>query len=97
MVQRAIDMILAGARFITTNRDPSLKKRDGITWALRYHGDDRRSNRKKGLRGRKPGPVMMRSARKALGLETAETTVIGDTMDTDIQAACKWATRLFSF
>jgi NagD protein len=33
----------------------------------------------------KPGPVMMRSARKALGLETADTTVIGDTMDTDIQ------------
>ncbi len=33
----------------------------------------------------KPSPVMMRSARKALGLETAETTVIGDTMDTDIQ------------
>ena len=33
----------------------------------------------------KPGPVMMRSARKALGLETAETTVIGDTMDTDIR------------
>ena len=33
----------------------------------------------------KPGPVMMRSARKALGLETAETTIIGDTMGTDIQ------------
>jgi NagD protein len=33
----------------------------------------------------KPSPVMMRSARKALGLETAFTTVIGDTMDTDIQ------------
>jgi NagD protein len=28
---------------------------------------------------------MMRSARKALNLETADTTVIGDTMDTDIQ------------
>lgn len=27
---------------------------------------------------------MMRSARKFLGLETAETTVIGDTMETDI-------------
>jgi len=27
----------------------------------------------------------MRSARKFLGLETAETTVIGDTMETDIQ------------
>jgi NagD protein len=33
----------------------------------------------------KPSPVMMRSARKALGLETAETTIIGDTMDTDIR------------
>lgn len=33
----------------------------------------------------KPGPVMMRSARKAMGLETAYTTVIGDTMTTDIQ------------
>ena len=33
----------------------------------------------------KPSPVMMRSARKYIGLETAETTIIGDTMDTDIQ------------
>jgi NagD protein len=33
----------------------------------------------------KPSPVMMRSARKFLGLETAETTVVGDTMETDIQ------------
>ena len=33
----------------------------------------------------KPSPVMMRSARKAMNLETADTTVIGDTMDTDIQ------------
>jgi NagD protein len=28
---------------------------------------------------------MMRAARKSIGLETAETTIIGDTMDTDIQ------------
>jgi NagD protein len=32
----------------------------------------------------KPSPVMMRSARKELGLTTAETTMIGDTMETDI-------------
>jgi NagD protein len=32
----------------------------------------------------KPGPVMMRSARKFIGLETADTVVIGDTMETDI-------------
>jgi NagD protein len=32
----------------------------------------------------KPSPVMMRAARKELGLEAADTTMIGDTMDTDI-------------
>ena len=32
----------------------------------------------------KPSPVMMRAARKHLGLEARETIVIGDTMDTDI-------------
>ena len=32
----------------------------------------------------KPSPVMMRMARKELGLATAETTIIGDTMETDI-------------
>ena len=32
----------------------------------------------------KPSPVMMRAARKELGLATDETTVIGDTMETDI-------------
>jgi NagD protein len=32
----------------------------------------------------KPSPVMMRAARKELGLATDETTMIGDTMDTDI-------------
>jgi NagD protein len=32
----------------------------------------------------KPSPVMMRMARKELGLATDETTVIGDTMETDI-------------
>src|SRR5207248_8318988 len=32
----------------------------------------------------KPSPYMMRAARKELGLRTDETTMIGDTMDTDI-------------
>jgi NagD protein len=32
----------------------------------------------------KPSPVMMRMARKELGLATAETTIVGDTMETDI-------------
>jgi NagD protein len=39
---------------------------------------------RKALSVGKPSPVMMRMARKQLGLQTASTTIIGDTMDTDI-------------
>ena len=86
MVQRAIDMILAGARFITTNRDPSPKKKgwNNLGIAATTAMIEEATGRKAFVIG-KPGPVMMRSARTALGLETAETTIIGDTMDTDIQ------------
>jgi NagD protein len=86
MVQRAVDMILAGAKFIATNRDPSPKKKgwNNLGIAATTAMIEEASGVKAFVVG-KPGPVMMRSARKALGLETAETTVIGDTMDTDIQ------------
>lgn len=86
MVQKAVDMILGGAKLIATNRDPSPKKPgwnnlgiSAITAMI-----EEASGRKAFSTG-KPSPVMMRYARKALNLETAETTVIGDTMDTDIQ------------
>ena len=32
----------------------------------------------------KPSPIMMRTARRELGLASADTVMIGDTMDTDI-------------
>lgn len=32
----------------------------------------------------KPSPVMLRAARKELGLITDQTIIIGDTMETDI-------------
>ena len=86
MVNRSVDMILAGAKFITTNRDPSPKKKG---WSnLGIAATTAMIEEATGINAfvvGKPGPVMMRSARKALGLETAETTIIGDTMDTDIQ------------
>lgn len=86
MVQRAVDMILAGAKFITTNRDPSPKMKgwNNLGIAATTAMIEEATGVKAFVVG-KPGPVMMRSARKALGLETAETTVIGDTMGTDIQ------------
>jgi len=86
MVQRAVDMILNGAKFIATNRDPSPKKKgwNNLGIAATAAMIEEATGIKAFVVG-KPGPVMMRSARKALGLETADTTVIGDTMDTDIQ------------
>ena len=86
MVQRAVDMILAGAKFITTNRDPSPKKPgwNNLGIAATTAMIEEATGRRAFVTG-KPSPVMMRSARKYLGLETAETTVIGDTMETDIQ------------
>jgi NagD protein len=86
MVQRAVDMILGGAKFITTNRDPSPKKEgwNNLGIAATTAMIEEATGVKAFVVG-KPGPVMMRSARKFIGLETAETTVIGDTMDTDIQ------------
>jgi NagD protein len=86
MVQKAVDMILAGAKFITTNRDPSPMKKgwNNLGIAATTAMIEEATGVKAFVVG-KPGPVMMRSARKFIGLETAETTVIGDTMDTDIQ------------
>ena len=86
MVQRAVDMILAGAKFVITNRDPSPKKKgwDNLGIAATNAMIEEATGVKAFVVG-KPSPVMMRSARKALGLETAETTIIGDTMATDIR------------
>jgi len=86
MVQKAVDMILAGAKFVITNRDPSPKKKgwDNLGIAATSAMIEEATGIRAFVVG-KPSPVMMRSARKALGLETAETTIIGDTMDTDIR------------
>jgi len=86
MVHKAVDMILAGARFIATNRDPSPRKAGwnnlGIaaTAAMIEEG----SGCEAFVIG-KPSPVMMRSASSYMGLKPAQTTVVGDTMETDIK------------
>jgi NagD protein len=86
MVGKAVNMILEGATFIATNRDPSPKKKgwDNLGIAATAAMIEEATGKKAFVVG-KPNPVMMRSARKYIGLETAETTIIGDTMSTDIQ------------
>jgi NagD protein len=85
MVNNAVDMILSGAKLIATNLDPSPKRKGwnnlGIKAVVAMIEE---ATGKKAFSVGKPSPVMMRAARKYLGLEARETIIIGDTMDTDI-------------
>jgi NagD protein len=85
MVEKAIDFILDGAKLIATNLDPSPKIKGWMkpgTGAIVAMLEE--ATGKKAFTVGKPSPVMMRAARKALGMATSETVVIGDTMETDI-------------
>lgn len=94
MLEAATQMILDGAKLIATNLDPNCPTQHGTrpgcgaTVAMLETAT--------GLSAfsvGKPSPVMMRAARKELGLATAETTVIGDTMETDILGGAQMGYR----
>jgi NagD protein len=78
-------MLFDGAALIATNLDPNCPTVDGVrpgcgaTVAFLE-----KATGKTAFSVGKPSPVMMRAARKELGLATSETVVIGDTMETDI-------------
>lgn len=85
MVNNAVDMILDGAKLIATNLDPSPKRKGWINLGIKaVVAMIEEATGRKAFSVGKPSPVMMRAARKKLGLATEETTMIGDTMDTDI-------------
>jgi NagD protein len=85
MAEAALNMLLDGAKLVATNLDPHCPTQDGsrpgcgaLVAMLEAAS---------GIRAfsvGKPSPVMMRAARKELGLTTDQTVMIGDTMDTDI-------------
>lgn len=85
LVERAVQLILGGAKLIATNLDPNCPTQNGTrpgcgaVVALL----EKATNIKAFSVG-KPSPVMMRAARKELGLDAANTIMIGDTMETDI-------------
>lgn len=85
MVNHAVDMILDGAKLIATNLDPSPKTMGWTNLGIKsVVAMIEEATGVKAFSVGKPSPVMMRVARKKLGLETVNTTIIGDTMDTDI-------------
>jgi len=85
MVNMAVEMILQGARLIATNLDPSPKKEGWNNLGIRaVMAMIEEATGREAFSVGKPSPIMMRSARKKIDLATDETTVIGDTMTTDI-------------
>ncbi len=85
MIEKGVRLVKAGAKLIATNLDPNCPTSEGlrpgcgaIVSMLELAAGVR------AFSPGKPSPLMMRDARKELGLETAETTMIGDTMETDI-------------
>ncbi len=85
LVEQALKMILGGAKLVATNLDPNCPTESGLrpgcgaTVAMLETASG-----VKAFSVGKPSPVMLRGARKELGLTTDQTVVIGDTMETDI-------------
>jgi NagD protein len=85
LVESAVRMILAGAKLIATNLDPNCPTQNGLRPGCgAMVAMLEIATGVKAFSVGKPSPVMMRAARKELGLSTDETTIIGDTMETDI-------------
>jgi NagD protein len=84
-VERAVALVLGGARLIGTNPDLTGPSEGGIvpsTGSL-IAPIELATNRKAYFVG-KPNPLMMRHALKQLNCQREETAIIGDRMDTDI-------------
>jgi NagD protein len=86
-IERAVHLVLGGARLIGTNPDLTGPTEKGIvpaTGAL-IAPIELATGAKAYFVG-KPNPLMMRHALKKLGCRREETAIIGDRMDTDIVA-----------
>jgi len=85
MLEHAVELILGGARLIGTNLDPNCPTqfgtRPGCGATIAFLET---ATGKKAMSVGKPSPVMLRMARKELGLTTSQTIMVGDTMETDI-------------
>ena len=85
LVEAAVRMILGGAKLIATNLDPNCPTQNGLRPGCgAMVAMLETATGIKAFSVGKPSPVMMRAARKELGLATDETVMIGDTMETDI-------------
>lgn len=85
LVESAVRMILGGAKLVATNLDASCPTQHGLRPGCgAMVAVIEKAAGVTAFSVGKPSPFMMRAARKELGLSTDETTMIGDTMETDI-------------
>ena len=86
-IERAVDLVLKGAKLIGTNPDVTAPGERGIVPACSalISPIELATGRKAYYIG-KPNPLMMRHALKKLGADRADAAIIGDRMDTDIIA-----------
>jgi len=85
MAEQALRMILGGAKLVATNMDPNCPTQNGVRPGCgAVVAMLEAASGVKAFSVGKPSPIMLRAARKEMGLSTDETVVIGDTMETDI-------------
>lgn len=87
VIEKAINLVMGGARLIGTNPDVTGPGEHGIVPATKalISPIEMASGRKAYFVG-KPNPLMMRNALKKIRCNREETVIIGDRMDTDIVA-----------
>jgi len=85
MVETAVKLVSEGARLIATNLDPSCPTENGIRPGCgAIVAMIEKATGVAAFSVGKPSPFMFHAARKVIGVRTGETTLIGDTMETDI-------------
>lgn len=86
-IERAVKLVMNGARLIGTNSDLTAPTENGIIPACRaLIAPIEKTTGKMAYYVGKPNPLMMRHALKKLGCHRVDAAIIGDRMDTDIIA-----------
>jgi len=86
-IEKAVNLVIRGAKLIGTNPDSSGPVEDGITPSTKaLIAPIEVATGKQAYFVGKPNPLMMRIALRKLGCRREESIIIGDRMDTDIIA-----------
>ncbi len=94
MIERGVRLVERGARLIATNLDPNCPTENGIRPGCgAIVAMIEKATGVKAFSVGKPSPVIMRAARKEMGLSSEQTVMVGDTMETDILGAVQLGYR----